>query len=75
MKSYISSSLYNLIFKYQLGDKNAFLEIHEKFMPLIKKYSRKLNYDGSYSDMIITLLEIIKKIPINKGGLEIWKVI
>jgi len=33
--------------------------IIEKFQPIIRKYSRQLNYDGAESDLVIFLLELI----------------
>lgn len=56
--------LYNLLVNSKNGNKNSTLDIIEKFNPLLNKYSRKLNYDGSYTDLIICLLETLKTIPI-----------
>lgn len=39
----------------------------KKFEPIIKKYSRKLNYDGAETDLIITLMKILNKLPNNKN--------
>ena len=39
------------------------LEIINKFMPLIKKYSRKLVYDGAESDLIIAIIKLIQSYP------------
>ena len=38
-----------------------------QFQPLIRKYSRKLNYDGAETDLTINLIEVIKKIPIDES--------
>ena len=56
-------NLYDLAKEAQLNNKNSMLAIIEKFNPIIKKYSRKLNYDGANSDLIIALIEITKSIP------------
>lgn len=61
-------SLINIIKKAQSGNKNCILQIIEKFKPLVKKYSRKLKYDGSDSDLVIALIEIINCIPIHKNS-------
>lgn len=63
--------LYKLVECSMKGDKECMLEIINKFKPLIRKYSRKLNYDGSDSDLIICLLETINSIPVN--NLEMQK--
>ncbi len=53
-----------IVKKAQNGDEKSMMEIIEKFKPLTKKYSRKLNYDDAEVDIIIFLIETIKKIPI-----------
>lgn len=60
-------TLFDLVKKAQLDNKDSMLAIIEKFDPLIKKYSRKLEYDGANSDLIIALIETIKFIPIFKN--------
>ncbi|WP_274542125.1 hypothetical protein [Clostridium tetani] len=40
------NNLYCLVKHSQSKDDKAILRILDKFSPLIKKYSRKLNYDG-----------------------------
>lgn len=62
--------LYKLVEWSQDGNKECLLEIVCKFKPLIRKYSRKLNYDGSDSDLTICLLETIYNIPINKVEMQ-----
>lgn len=60
--------LYELIIsKSKKGDQKCIVEVITKFYPLIKKYSKKLEYDGSNVDLIICLLESILYIPINKN--------
>jgi RNA polymerase sigma factor (sigma-70 family) len=56
-----------IVEKAQDGNKNCMLIIIEKFRPLINKYSKKLNYSGANSDLIICLIEIISNIPMVKN--------
>lgn len=63
------SELYYLVNEAQQKNKNSLMEILEKFTPLIKKYSRKLNYDGSETDLIITLIETINAIPLSRTNI------
>lgn len=63
--------LYDMIIKSQNGDKKSLMEIIKKFNPIIKKYSRKLSYDGADSDLIISLIETIFFLPIlNNSNLK-----
>lgn len=55
-----SSKLKNLFQKAQKGDKDALLMLIEQFMPLINKYKRKLDCDGSETDLLIRFIEIAK---------------
>ncbi|AWI03546.1 hypothetical protein [Clostridium drakei] len=55
-----------LIKSSQNGNKDSTLEIIIRFMPLIKSYSKKLKYDGSDTDLIIRLIEVINKFPLLK---------
>ena len=56
--------IYNLVNDSKKGNKEDTLKLIKKFNPLIIKYSRKLNYDGAETDLIICLLEILNHIPI-----------
>ena len=58
-----------LIKESQNKNKDATMKIIEKFRPLINKYSRKLNYDGADTDLIISLIKLIKKFSIDKSEL------
>lgn len=60
-------NLYNLIQSSQGGDQKSTLMIIEKFYPLIRKYSKKLDYDGADSDLTICLLETICNMPIKNN--------
>ncbi|MPW25794.1 hypothetical protein GC105_08325 [Alkalibaculum sp. M08DMB] len=46
-------------------DNNTFLEIVDLFKNSIKFYSRKLNYDCAETDLIIFLLELLRKIDLS----------
>lgn len=64
-------SLYVLVSNAQNKDKNSLVEILNKFHPLIKKYTRKLNYDDAESELTIALIETILYMPIfNKSYLK-----
>ena len=55
----MSALLFELIKDYDKGDQKATMEIIEKFNPILRKYSKKLNYDGSDTDLIISLIETV----------------
>ncbi|AJA48421.1 RNA polymerase sigma factor, sigma-70 family protein [Clostridium pasteurianum DSM 525 = ATCC 6013] len=57
-----------LVGKAKNNNEECMLFIIRKFKPLLKKYSNKLNYDGSDSDLVIALIEIINCIPIYKNS-------
>ncbi|WP_026883216.1 sigma-70 family RNA polymerase sigma factor [Clostridium akagii] len=61
------NELGDIVIKAQNGDSNCMFNIIEKFLPLIKKYSRKLNYDGADSDLMVSIIDIVKSIPVNKS--------
>lgn len=43
----------NLISEAKAGNQNSMLEILNKFKPLIRKYSYKLNYEDAENDLIL----------------------
>jgi RNA polymerase sigma factor (sigma-70 family) len=55
----IINTLYELIKESSKSNQQATLDIINKFSPLIKKYSRKLNYDGADTDLIIAIIVTI----------------
>lgn len=59
------NKLHLIVYKCQKGDKNSLMEIIHKFEPLLKKYSRKLNYEDAKDDLILTLIEAVIFLPIN----------
>lgn len=60
----MSDGFYEVVNKARNDDKQAIMLIVDKFKPLIGKYSYLLKYDDASSDLIISLIEIIKKMPI-----------
>lgn len=48
-----------LIQKAQSGDGEALLILIEKFLPLLKKYAKKLNYEDAFFDMQLCFIELI----------------
>jgi len=62
----MSNSLYELLRKCKTRNPECILEIINKFNPLIKKYSYLLNYDDAEQDLIVALIEIVYKLPLNK---------
>lgn len=60
----MQSSLYELVKKYYLGNTEITMILINKFNPLIRKYSRKLNYDGADTDLTIHLMEVLNTMPI-----------
>ena len=58
--------LCDLVKKAQGNDKDAMLKLIEQFVPLLRKYSRKLNYEDSYEEVTLFFIELIKNIPLDK---------
>lgn len=52
-------SLYDLIILSSNGDKDSKMILINKFQPLLTKYSKKLNYEGAETDLVIFFLELI----------------
>lgn len=64
----VGMGLYEMVMNARTGDKEALQNLVERFQPLIKKYKRKLNYDGADTDLIICFIETIHKIPIYRDN-------
>ena len=43
----------------QSGDDQAMLNLISKFLPLIKKYARKLGYEDAANDLIVDFIEFV----------------
>ncbi|MFT5875985.1 MAG: RNA polymerase sigma factor (sigma-70 family) [Clostridium sp.] len=66
----MDASLYEMIKHVEDGDMESFVSIKEKFDPLIKKFSRKLNYEEAETDLIISLINIVTNINLNNFNQE-----
>lgn len=66
MVEIMTSKLYEILKKAQNGSEEHVIELYNKFLPLIKGYGRKLNYEEAESDLIIFLLEYINKANFDK---------
>ena len=51
------------IASYSNSKQDKLLYLIKKYEPLLKKYARKLNYDGAETDLTIAFIEIIRKMP------------
>lgn len=49
----------------QSGDDQAMLNLISKFLPLIKKYGRRLGYEDAANDLIADFIEFISKWNLN----------
>lgn len=58
--------IYKLLVEVQQGDKEAMLELINRFQPLLKKYARKLGYDDAYEDCLLFFIELIKTVDLKK---------
>jgi RNA polymerase sigma factor (sigma-70 family) len=56
-------SLTSLLLEAKKGNKDSLMEIITIFNPLIRKYGRKLLYDGAESDIILLIIKLIKSYP------------
>lgn len=52
--------LRTLIDKAQENDKDAMLELINRFQPIFKKYALKLDYEDAYEDLILWFIELVK---------------
>lgn len=59
----MNESIKSLLIAAHGHDTDAMYILLQKFNPLIRKYSRMLNYDGTDSDLIIALIELVYGLP------------
>lgn len=55
----------------RLPDEDACVELLSRFDPLLRKYSRELNYEDSYEDLRLFFIELVMKLkdsPLVKKG-------
>lgn len=62
----MASNLYKYFEMAQHNKQEYTISLYYKFLPIIKGFGRKLNYEEAESDLTIFLLELIKKIDLNK---------
>lgn len=62
--------LYNLIQNFKNGSKETFTLIMEKFEPKLNKLQRNSIYEDMKSDLVLFMLKLLNKIPLEK---EIFK--
>lgn len=60
----MEGQLYELIKRARSHDEEAMLNLIGQFNPIVKKYSRMLNYDGAYTDLLIHFIKAVKNIRI-----------
>lgn len=62
--------LAKIIQSKEQGYKNAILKLIKQFQPLIKKYSYLLYYEDSQSELTLTFIETLYKIPIDNPNFK-----
>lgn len=62
----MTSNLYEILKRAQNGSEEQVIELYYKFLSLIKRYGKKLNYEEAETDLIIFLLEYINKANFDK---------
>jgi len=53
--------LSELIARAKNGDQEALVQVIERFLPIIKKYSRDLDNDEAYSDLVTWIIAAVKR--------------
>jgi len=66
----MENALELLVLSVQSGNQESCIIAINKFNPIIKKYSRKLNYDEADTDLVICLLKTLSKLNVSNqyGG-------
>lgn len=64
------NSLWGIISKCKENDNDSFGLLCEKFKPLLRKYSRLLEYEDAYEDLLYCFIICIYKIPIYEENLK-----
>jgi len=61
-----------IIINAQNGDQDAVVQLVHKFIPLIKKYSREMDYEEAYADLVAWTVKAIHKYrPLHDTELEL----
>ncbi len=53
--------LSELIARAKSGDQEALAQVVERFQPILKKYSRRLDNDDAYSDLVTWIISAVKR--------------
>ena len=64
----MNNDLYEEIVAAKNKNKVSLLNIILKFKPLISKYKFLLNYEDAEQDLILALIEVVYKLPVDKMG-------
>lgn len=62
----MKNHLLELLLQSKGGSDEATIEIYNKFLPLIRNFSKKSGYEEAETDLTIHLLEFIKKLNIDR---------
>lgn len=57
--------LYHIIERIQNNDKNAMMEMLDRFQPLLRKYARMLKVEDAYEILVTDFLEMLCKIKLS----------
>lgn len=66
----MKGEFFEIVENASLGSEDSMMEVIGKFTPTIKKFSRELGYETSETDLIISLINIIKRIKLNTLKLD-----
>ncbi|WP_051534139.1 helix-turn-helix domain-containing protein [Desulfitibacter alkalitolerans] len=55
------SNLRVLIINAQNGDQDSVVHLVHWFIPLVKKYSRRMGYEEAYADLIVWMVNAVHK--------------
>ena len=62
------SELCNAVIESKNKNTEMLLYLCEKFKPLLKKYSYMLGYEDAYSDLLVSFIKCIYKMPLTNGN-------
>ncbi len=57
-------NIYSLVYEYRRGNEEKFLDLIDKFDPLLSKLQRNSQYEDMKNDLILFLLNLINKISL-----------
>jgi len=61
-----------LIVNGQNGDQESVVHLVHRFIPLVKKYSRRMGYEEAYADLIAWMVNAVHKYkPVNDTNMAI----